>query len=231
MRRTSGSQRTGETICSTRSGTIAAGSVPLGTLAPVEFMYTSHLGGLIRGSAAFSAASSLPCAGFMRSVWNAPDVFSSLVCSAPSFSTATFSASTALLVPAHEKPLWKSTFAIWHTSPPTACARQCFDTVSWSRPAIDSMACGVIFAASSIALPRTITSLRPSSKVKTPATQSAEYSPSDRPATPPGFSTASGRAALSFSTAAKLAKYMAGWTMLVSSSLLSMPGPQTSRRS
>mmetsp|Transcript_6767 Transcript_6767/g.18277 ORF Transcript_6767/g.18277 Transcript_6767/m.18277 type:complete len:299 (-) Transcript_6767:21-917(-) len=135
----------------------------------------------------------------------------------------------ASVVPAHEKPRGKSKFAIWQTSLPTACSLQSFSKVSWSTPKTESMACGLLFAASAMASPRSFTSCMPSSKVKTPAAQRAVYSPSDRPATAPGLSTASGRISRSLMRPAMPPRNMHGWQMLVSSSLLSGPLRQYSR--
>mmetsp|Transcript_24025 Transcript_24025/g.56929 ORF Transcript_24025/g.56929 Transcript_24025/m.56929 type:complete len:202 (+) Transcript_24025:176-781(+) len=198
---------------------------------PVMFMYTSHLGGFILGSSLCKASSSLAWAGFMRSVWKPPEVFSRRACMAPAASAASLSFLMAGSVPAQEKPFGKRMFAIWHTSPPVACCLQSSSSFCCSSPATDSIACGRLLAASAIAAPRIFTSSMPSSKVKTPAAQSAVYSPRDNPATAIGRSTASGREARSFSMPAMPARNIAGWQTLVSSSLSSGPFRHTSKMS
>mmetsp|Transcript_73874 Transcript_73874/g.196313 ORF Transcript_73874/g.196313 Transcript_73874/m.196313 type:complete len:246 (-) Transcript_73874:568-1305(-) len=191
----------------------------------------SHRGGFIFGISSLSAFSNFSFAGSISEVWKAPDVFSSFACIAPAFSAASFSLVMAGVVPEHEKPLGKRTLAIWHTSPPLACSAQSFSSACCSRPATESMDCGRLLAASCIASPRTFTSCMPSSNVKTPAVQRAVYSPSERPATHPGRSTASGRDCLSFTRPAMPARNMAGWQMLVSSSVSSGPSMQIGSKS
>mmetsp|Transcript_36323 Transcript_36323/g.108594 ORF Transcript_36323/g.108594 Transcript_36323/m.108594 type:complete len:246 (+) Transcript_36323:371-1108(+) len=191
----------------------------------------SQVGGFMLGRSLFSASSSFALAGSIRAVWKAPDVFSNFACMAPAFSVASLSLLIALCVPAQEKPLGKRMLAIWQTSPPFACSAQSFSRTCCSRPATESIACGLDFAASAMAVPRTFTSSMPSSKVMTPAAQRAVYSPSERPATQPGRSTASGRVCFSFSRPAIPARNMAGWQTLVSSSLSSGPSRQISMTS
>mmetsp|Transcript_11979 Transcript_11979/g.33834 ORF Transcript_11979/g.33834 Transcript_11979/m.33834 type:complete len:354 (-) Transcript_11979:69-1130(-) len=189
----------------------------------------SHLGGFIFGMSSSNAAWSFSCAGFIKSVWKAPEVLSSLACMAPAFSTSSFSFPMALVVPAQEKPLGKRRLAIWQVSPPTACSLQSFSSVSWSTPKTESMDCGLELAASAMACPLTFTSCIPSSKVNTPAAHKAVYSPRERPATAPGRSTASGRDSRSLTRPAMPPRNMQGWQTLVSSSLSSGPLRQTSR--
>eukprot|EP00409_Alexandrium_fundyense_P006549 CAMPEP_0195042892 /NCGR_PEP_ID=MMETSP0347-20130606/3353_1 /TAXON_ID=2932 /ORGANISM="Alexandrium fundyense, Strain CCMP1719" /LENGTH=52 /DNA_ID=CAMNT_0040070211 /DNA_START=90 /DNA_END=244 /DNA_ORIENTATION=+ len=52
----------------------------------------------------------------MRDVWKAPEVFKILACSAPAFSLISFRRWMAGSVPAQEKPLGKSSLAIWQTA-------------------------------------------------------------------------------------------------------------------
>mmetsp|Transcript_58849 Transcript_58849/g.137000 ORF Transcript_58849/g.137000 Transcript_58849/m.137000 type:complete len:202 (-) Transcript_58849:691-1296(-) len=189
------------------------------------------MGGFISGNSSFRAFSSFSLAGSIRRVWKAPEVFSNFACMAPAFSAASLSLLMAAEVPEHEKPFGKSKFAIWQTSSPVACSLHSFSKTDCSRPATESMACGGAFAASAIASPRTFTSFMPCSNVKTLAAQSAVYSPSESPATQPGRSTASGRCCLSFTRPAMPARNMAGWQMLVSSSLSSGPLRQISSKS
>mmetsp|Transcript_80833 Transcript_80833/g.255069 ORF Transcript_80833/g.255069 Transcript_80833/m.255069 type:complete len:247 (+) Transcript_80833:393-1133(+) len=191
----------------------------------------SQVGGFMLGRSLFSASSSFALAGSIRAVWKAPDVFSNFACMAPAFSVASLSLLIALCVPAQEKPLGKRMLAIWQTSPPFACSAQSFSRTCCSRPATESIACGLVFAASAMASPRTLTSCRPCSKVKTPAVQRAVYSPSDKPATQPGRSTASGRICFSLTRPAMPARNMAGWQTLVSSSTSSGPSKQIASRS
>mmetsp|Transcript_63446 Transcript_63446/g.186114 ORF Transcript_63446/g.186114 Transcript_63446/m.186114 type:complete len:220 (-) Transcript_63446:264-923(-) len=167
----------------------------------------------------------------MRLVWKPPEAFRNLACMAPAASACSFSAAMAGAVPAQEKPLGKRMLAIWHTSPPTASESQSSSSLSCSRPATDTMDCGLIRAASCIASPRTLTSSMPCSKVKTPAAQRAVYSPRERPATAPGRSTASGLDCLSFARPAIPARNIAGWQTLVSSSFSSGPFRQYSMMS
>mmetsp|Transcript_119899 Transcript_119899/g.350509 ORF Transcript_119899/g.350509 Transcript_119899/m.350509 type:complete len:213 (+) Transcript_119899:484-1122(+) len=183
------------------------------------------------GMSSARAFSSFVFAGSIIDVWNAPEVFKSFACIAPAFSAASLSLVMAGVVPEQEKPLGKRTLAIWQTSPPLAWSAQSFSRAGWSRPATESMDCGLLFAASAMASPRTLTSFMPSSKVNTPAVQSAVYSPSERPATQPGLSTASGRDCLSFTKPAMPARNMAGWHTLVSSNTSSGPSMQMASRS
>mmetsp|Transcript_21183 Transcript_21183/g.59908 ORF Transcript_21183/g.59908 Transcript_21183/m.59908 type:complete len:212 (+) Transcript_21183:311-946(+) len=192
---------------------ISAGFVAGVMRLPVTFMYTSHLGGFISFSTSLRAARSFSRAGSMSFVWKPPEVFSSLACRQPSvFWAFAMSFSIALCVPAQEKPFGKRKFAIWQTSlGPEMQSLQSFCRVSWSRPATDSMLWGEASAASCIASPRSFTSRRPSSKVMTPAAQSAVYSPRERPAKAEALLTASSRSPLSFSTPARPAMKSAGW--------------------
>mmetsp|Transcript_1313 Transcript_1313/g.2718 ORF Transcript_1313/g.2718 Transcript_1313/m.2718 type:complete len:204 (+) Transcript_1313:364-975(+) len=200
---------------------------------PVTFMYTSHLGGFISFSTSLSAARSFSFAGSMSFVWKPPEVFSSLACRQPSvFWAFAMSFSIALCVPAQEKPFGKRKFAIWQTSlGPEMQSLQSFDRVSWSRPATESMLWGEASAASCMASPRSFTSLSPVSKVKTPATVSAAYSPRERPATPWQRSMRSGLSFRSFSMPARPPTYIAGWQCFVISSLDSGPFMQSSSKS
>mmetsp|Transcript_114635 Transcript_114635/g.370425 ORF Transcript_114635/g.370425 Transcript_114635/m.370425 type:complete len:269 (+) Transcript_114635:420-1226(+) len=170
----------------------------------------------------------------MRGVWKAPDVFSTFACRAPALSATSFSFRMASSEPATEKPLGKSSLAIWHTAPlPSFLAASAQRTWSFglSKPATESMACLLAVAAAFIASPRIFTSFNPSSTEKTPATQSAVYSPSERPATTWQRVTASSRSIRSFSTPAKPATNNAGWQLIVSSSFDSGPLMQRSSRS
>mmetsp|Transcript_43532 Transcript_43532/g.124132 ORF Transcript_43532/g.124132 Transcript_43532/m.124132 type:complete len:271 (+) Transcript_43532:452-1264(+) len=162
----------------------------------------------------------------MSGVWKPPLVFSTLACRAPAFSVSSFSAKIAASEPATEKPLGKSSLAIWQTAPSPslfAASWASFTSLAFSNPATDSIACLLEDAASAMYWPRSFTSSKPSSKVNTPATQSAVYSPSDRPATTWQRSTASALSLRSFSTPARPAMNMAGWHFEVSSSVDSGP--------
>mmetsp|Transcript_96410 Transcript_96410/g.300982 ORF Transcript_96410/g.300982 Transcript_96410/m.300982 type:complete len:201 (-) Transcript_96410:860-1462(-) len=184
------------------------------------------LGGLIFGSISSRALPSLSCAGFMSGVWKPPEVFRTLACRAPALSASSLSVKMDFSVPAHEKPLGKSSLAIWHTAlPPSflAASTQSCASLGLSRPATDSMACLLDFAASCMASPRSFTRASPSSKEKTPATQSAVYSPSDSPATACGRVARSSRSSRSFSRPAMPAMNMAGWQFCVSSRAASGP--------
>mmetsp|Transcript_96408 Transcript_96408/g.300971 ORF Transcript_96408/g.300971 Transcript_96408/m.300971 type:complete len:201 (-) Transcript_96408:186-788(-) len=184
------------------------------------------LGGLIFGSISSRALPSLSCAGFMSGVWKPPEVFRTLACRAPALSASSLSVKMDFSVPAHEKPLGKSSLAIWQVAfPPSflAAASQSSMSLGFSRPAIDTIACLVTAAASCIASPRSFTSFRPSSKEKTPAAQRAVYSPSERPATTWQRVTASSLSRRSFSIPAMPAMNMAGWQFCVSSRAASGP--------
>mmetsp|Transcript_147186 Transcript_147186/g.410008 ORF Transcript_147186/g.410008 Transcript_147186/m.410008 type:complete len:333 (-) Transcript_147186:559-1557(-) len=221
-----GSHSTGLVNCLFRSSTISCGLVPGFTGAPVAFMYTETRGGFMLGSSSSSALPSFSCAGFMSGVWKAPEVLITLACNAPAWSASCLSCRTEASVPAQEKPLGKSSLAIWQVAPaPSSLAAfaQSSMTLGLSRPATDSIACLPIVAASCITSPRSFTSFSPSSKLKTPATQSAVYSPSERPATAWQRVTASSRCSRSFSTPARPAMNMAGWQFRVSSSASSGP--------
>mmetsp|Transcript_45835 Transcript_45835/g.129676 ORF Transcript_45835/g.129676 Transcript_45835/m.129676 type:complete len:204 (+) Transcript_45835:167-778(+) len=183
------------------------------------------------GSISSSFAAITSSAGSMRGVWNAPLVFITFACSAPALSERSLRARIATSVPATLNPFGKSSFVIWQTAlfPPSffrACAQSSW-TFGFSRPAIDRAACLPSLAASAIAVPRIFTSSRPCSKVKTPAAQSAVYSPSERPATSWHLSTASGLSFLSLTTPARPAMNISGWQLDVSSSLDSGPFRQS----
>mmetsp|Transcript_49943 Transcript_49943/g.151991 ORF Transcript_49943/g.151991 Transcript_49943/m.151991 type:complete len:299 (+) Transcript_49943:469-1365(+) len=150
---------------------------------------------------------------------------------APASCAAVCKLSMAFFVPAHEKPLGKRMLAIWQTSPPTACLAHRPSSVSWSRPATDSMACGLLRAASLMAAPRTFTNSMPCSNVKTPATHKAVYSPSDSPATHENFSAASGLSLRSLTMPAIPPRNMAGWHTLVSSRSSALPFRHMSSKS
>mmetsp|Transcript_97753 Transcript_97753/g.226667 ORF Transcript_97753/g.226667 Transcript_97753/m.226667 type:complete len:333 (+) Transcript_97753:188-1186(+) len=234
MARTQGSHSTGLVICFFRSSTISLGLVPGLTGAAVVFMKTVFVGGFILGSISSSALPNFSCAGCMSGVWKAPDAFRTLACKAPAFSDSSFSAWIAASVPATEKPLGKSSLAIWQTALPPSfltASLQSSLSLGLSRPATESMACLLTLAASCMASLRTFTSLSPSSNEKTPATHSAVYSPSERPASTWHRVTASSRSLRSFSTPASPAMNMAGWQFLDSSSLASGPVMQTSAMS
>mmetsp|Transcript_84822 Transcript_84822/g.189540 ORF Transcript_84822/g.189540 Transcript_84822/m.189540 type:complete len:225 (-) Transcript_84822:598-1272(-) len=141
---------------------------------------------------------------------------------------------TASSVPAQEKPLGKSSLAIWQTAEPPSFFRaspQSSSSLGLSRPATESMACLLEVAAACMASPRSFTNFRPSSKEKTPAAQSAVYSPSERPAVTMKRSAASFFSPRSFSTPAIPAMNMQGWQNFVSSSFDSGPWRQSSSTS
>mmetsp|Transcript_33569 Transcript_33569/g.101343 ORF Transcript_33569/g.101343 Transcript_33569/m.101343 type:complete len:361 (+) Transcript_33569:83-1165(+) len=221
------------TSWSPNMGTISETGVDLVIFAPVTFMYTSHLGGFISDSTPRSAASNFSLAGCISRVWKAPDVLSSLACMRPSVASAFFwSASIAPTDPEHVKPLGKRKFAIWHTS----CSllqesRHKPESTDSDKPATEIIACGDASAASCMASPRAFTSRRPASKLKTPATVRAVYSPSERPATALHRETQSGLSAFSFSMAAKPPMYSAGWAYFVSCKVSSGPSTQILRMS
>mmetsp|Transcript_22531 Transcript_22531/g.67573 ORF Transcript_22531/g.67573 Transcript_22531/m.67573 type:complete len:236 (-) Transcript_22531:201-908(-) len=225
-----GSQSTGFVSCLFNSSTISAGSVP-GRMGWAEaFIQTVCLGGFMLGNTSWSACDSLSCAGCIRGVWKAPDVFRTLACSAPALSASSFNARMDFSVPATEKPLGKSSLAIWQTAPlPSflAASPQSSCSLGFSRPATESISCLLTLAASCIASPRTFTIFRPSSKERTPAAQSAVYSPKERPAMTCARLTASSFSRRNFSTPARPAMNMAGWHLAVSSSLASGPSIQS----
>mmetsp|Transcript_53700 Transcript_53700/g.149381 ORF Transcript_53700/g.149381 Transcript_53700/m.149381 type:complete len:230 (-) Transcript_53700:507-1196(-) len=102
---------------------------------------------------------------------------------------------------------------------------------SFSRPATESMACSLMVAAFCMASPRNLTSLNPSSKVKTPAAHNAVYSPRESPAVASKRSTASARLRRSFSMPTMPATNTMGWQYWVSSSFSSGPLRQSSSTS
>mmetsp|Transcript_109944 Transcript_109944/g.164459 ORF Transcript_109944/g.164459 Transcript_109944/m.164459 type:complete len:214 (-) Transcript_109944:464-1105(-) len=213
---------------------MSAGSQPGRTGSAVAFIQTVCCGGFMFGSVSSKAAASLSCAGFMSGVWKAPAVFRTLACRAPAFSAESLRKLMAFSVPPTEKPPGKRQLAIWQTaSPPSfwAAATQSGWSLSFSSPATESMACLPMSAASCMASPRSFTSFSPSSKVMTPAAQSAVYSPSERPAMTEARVTASGFSSLSFSMPARPPMNIAGWQYFVSSSLDSGPLRQMSRMS
>mmetsp|Transcript_25664 Transcript_25664/g.58345 ORF Transcript_25664/g.58345 Transcript_25664/m.58345 type:complete len:235 (-) Transcript_25664:165-869(-) len=231
---THSSQSTGFVSCLFSSATMSRGSHP-GRMGWADaFIQTAHLGGFMRGSTSSRAAASLSWAGCMRAVWNAPEVFSTFACKAPCFSARSFRLWIAFSVPPTEKPPGKRQLAIWQTAPfpssSTAVLRRGSSSVR-SRPATDNISCLPTAAASCMASPRSLTSFSPSSKVMTPAAQSAVYSPRDRPAMADTCVTASLRSQRSCSTPASPATKRAGWQCLVSSSFSSGPSRQSFRRS
>mmetsp|Transcript_45853 Transcript_45853/g.129740 ORF Transcript_45853/g.129740 Transcript_45853/m.129740 type:complete len:287 (-) Transcript_45853:300-1160(-) len=186
------------------------------------------------GRRSSSALASLSCAGFMSGVWNAPEVLITLACRAPAVSASSLSFMTAFSVPAHENPLGKSSFVSWQTASFPSnfwASAQRSMTFTLSRPATDRESCLVLLAATCIASPRIFTSFSPSSNVKTPAAQSAVYSPDDRPAMHWHRVTASSRSMRSLCKAAMPAMNMMGWQCCVSSSLDSGPCRQSSSTS
>mmetsp|Transcript_85379 Transcript_85379/g.269116 ORF Transcript_85379/g.269116 Transcript_85379/m.269116 type:complete len:240 (+) Transcript_85379:338-1057(+) len=137
-------------------------------------------------------------------------------------------------VPATEKPLGKSSLAIWQTAPlPSflAASPQSSFNLGFSRPATESISCLLLLAAACMASARSLTSLRPSSKEKTPAAQSAVYSPRERPAMACARETRSSFSPRNFSTPAKPATNIAGWQLAVSSSFSSGPSRQRESKS
>mmetsp|Transcript_106105 Transcript_106105/g.228577 ORF Transcript_106105/g.228577 Transcript_106105/m.228577 type:complete len:358 (+) Transcript_106105:71-1144(+) len=234
MARTEGSQRTGLVSCLFSSSAISLGFVPGFRGSAVTFITMVCVFGFICGRSSSSALLSFTLAGPIRAVWKPPEVFSTLAWSAPALSARSLSVRIAASVPAQEKPFGKSSLAIWQTaSPPSfrAASRQHRSSVALSRPATDSMACLPTAAASCMDSPRSLTSLRPSSKEKTPAAVRAVYSPSDRPAHTWKRVAASSLSARSFSMPAMPAMNIAGWQNLVSSSFSSGPLRQSSRMS
>mmetsp|Transcript_73883 Transcript_73883/g.196343 ORF Transcript_73883/g.196343 Transcript_73883/m.196343 type:complete len:239 (+) Transcript_73883:18-734(+) len=219
--------------CVPSMSTISGTGVPGGIFLPVTFMYTSHLGGLILGSASMRAFSNLALAGFMNSVWKAPEVFRTFACKQPgSLSAFCCSRSTAGLLPAQEKPRGKRKFATVQMSVPLVFdSWQSLLRVSRSSPAMETIICGEACAASCMASPRNLTSFSPVSKSKTPAAHKAVYSPKDRPATALFRKTTSGLFRFSSSRAARPAMNIAGWQTLVCSSSSSGPLRQTLRTS
>mmetsp|Transcript_23249 Transcript_23249/g.63332 ORF Transcript_23249/g.63332 Transcript_23249/m.63332 type:complete len:269 (-) Transcript_23249:390-1196(-) len=170
----------------------------------------------------------------MSEVWKAPAVLRTFACRAPAFSAMVLSSLMAFSVPPTEKPPGKRQFAMEQTAPAPsflAASTQRGASLSFSSPATESISCLPSCAASCIASPRSFTSFRPSSNEKTPATQSAVYSPSERPATTLARVTASSRSARSFSTPAMPATNIAGWQFWVSSRAVSGPSRQSFRMS
>mmetsp|Transcript_39538 Transcript_39538/g.123148 ORF Transcript_39538/g.123148 Transcript_39538/m.123148 type:complete len:342 (+) Transcript_39538:189-1214(+) len=189
-------------------------------------MKTVFFGGDIRGSSSSSAVFSFSAAGAMSGVWKAPEVFKTLACRAPALSALSFRAMIARSVPAAEKPRGNSSFAIMQTAEgPSSCTAclQSFSRSSFGIPATEIMCCLPTAAASCMASPRRCTSRSPSSKLKTPAAQSAVYSPKDRPAVAMNLAACCGLSRLIASSPARHATYIAGWQYLVSSSFASGP--------
>mmetsp|Transcript_26040 Transcript_26040/g.74560 ORF Transcript_26040/g.74560 Transcript_26040/m.74560 type:complete len:240 (-) Transcript_26040:539-1258(-) len=231
---TDGSHNTGLVNCFFNNTTISSGLQP-GRIGSAEaFIQTVCMGLFILGSSSSRAAASLSWAGCISGVWNAPEVFKILACRAPAASTRGFKASMAFLVPPTAKPDGNSSFAIWQIAP----APWSFKTFSqsgcnfaFSRPATESISCSPTAAASCMASPRSLTNLRPSAKVKTPAAQSAVYSPRERPAMTEQRSTAGAFVERSFSTPARPPMNIAGWQNLVSSNFSSGPSKQSFKMS
>mmetsp|Transcript_106104 Transcript_106104/g.228572 ORF Transcript_106104/g.228572 Transcript_106104/m.228572 type:complete len:234 (+) Transcript_106104:71-772(+) len=229
MARTEGSQRTGLVSCLFSSSAISLGFVPGFRGSAVTFITMVCVFGFICGRSSSSALLSFTLAGPIRAVWKPPEVFSTLAWSAPALSARSLSVRIAASVPAQEKPFGKSSLAIWQTLPGSTFAASAHSSVSFglSRPATEIIACFGLAEAACMASPRALTSFRPSSKLKTPAQQSAVYSPRERPAMTWQRVTASSRSALSFSTPASPAMNIAGWQYCVSSSLASGPSRQS----
>mmetsp|Transcript_52540 Transcript_52540/g.122213 ORF Transcript_52540/g.122213 Transcript_52540/m.122213 type:complete len:222 (+) Transcript_52540:263-928(+) len=206
---------TGFVICMHMSSAILEGSVSQSTAVADTFMKTLQRGRFMRGKTSPSLAISRCRAGSISGVWKAPEDLMRRACKARAPSASFWHSSTATLVPATVKPLGKSTFEIWQISLPSGCIRN----TSWQRPcnlagsspATESMACGRWFVASSMASARSFTKANPSAKVRTPAAQSAVYSPKERPAMAYGLRTASGFCTRNFSSPARPATNMAGW--------------------
>mmetsp|Transcript_81790 Transcript_81790/g.213383 ORF Transcript_81790/g.213383 Transcript_81790/m.213383 type:complete len:221 (+) Transcript_81790:206-868(+) len=214
MLRTDVSQSTGVVSCLFSSSTTSFGSVPGWSGCAVVFIHTQWAGGFMLGSSSSRAFPSFSFAGCISDVWKPPEVLRIFACSTPAATAFSCSISMAFLVPAHEKPFGKSSLAIMHTPPgPSAAAASwhSFVMMSLSRPATETMPCALSVAASCIASPRSFTSRRPSSKLKTPAAHSAVYSPRDRPAATRKAPATSGRSSFSFSSPAMPATNIAGW--------------------
>mmetsp|Transcript_50383 Transcript_50383/g.161269 ORF Transcript_50383/g.161269 Transcript_50383/m.161269 type:complete len:240 (-) Transcript_50383:120-839(-) len=211
---------------------MSAGSQPGRTGSAVAFIQTVCCGGFMFGSVSSKAAASLSCAGFMSGVWKAPEALMSRACRALAFSASAWHSSTAAFVPATAKPFWKRKLEIWQTS---SSPRRFLTSAQrpWSlftsRPATESMACGHLFVASFMASARSFTSASPSAKLKTPAAQSAAYSPTPRPAAPWKRAATPSCSAWSFSRHARHAMKLAGRSYLGCSSFFSCPRSQRSR--
>mmetsp|Transcript_99314 Transcript_99314/g.195050 ORF Transcript_99314/g.195050 Transcript_99314/m.195050 type:complete len:240 (+) Transcript_99314:362-1081(+) len=231
---TDGSHNTGLVTCFFNNSTIAAGSAPGCRGAAEAFIQMVCIGLFMLGSASSKALPSFSEAGDINGVWKPPPVFKILACKAPALSAAARRDSMAFFVPPTEKPLGKSSFAIWQMpSGPSsfaAVAHNCCNC-SLSKPATDTMPCSRISAASCMASPRSFTRRKPSSKEKTPAAHKAVYSPKDKPAITAHRVTASSRSPRNFSRPARPPMNMAGWQKRVSSSFSSGPERQTSKMS
>mmetsp|Transcript_69440 Transcript_69440/g.157568 ORF Transcript_69440/g.157568 Transcript_69440/m.157568 type:complete len:242 (-) Transcript_69440:66-791(-) len=222
------SQSTGLTSWFPSSSMMSSGEVWGPIACAVVFMYTVHLGDRILSFAACSWDIRWSLAPAIMGVWKAPEVLRTFAWRAPASSAFTFSSSTASFEPATENPFGKRWFAIWQTPPfleaITSLMRSL--TTDSSKPATESIPCcgpPSFVASKSMASPRDFTRLSPVSKSKTPATVSAVYSPSDRPATALQSDTLLGSSISSCLTAANPAMYMAGWQNFVCSSFSSGP--------
>mmetsp|Transcript_97661 Transcript_97661/g.285076 ORF Transcript_97661/g.285076 Transcript_97661/m.285076 type:complete len:330 (-) Transcript_97661:539-1528(-) len=186
-----------------------------------------QVGGCILSARSSSALESSSCAGCMSLVWKAPPALMVRACRAFALTANSQSFVTAGFEPAHVKPEGKRKFATLHSalgdgSDSLACS-QSLSTLARSRPATEHMAWGTRSVAACMASPRICTSRRPSSKLSTPAAQTAVYSPRERPATACGRSYTSAFVSFSFSLAARPAMNMMGWQYLVSLSFSSGP--------
>mmetsp|Transcript_122959 Transcript_122959/g.348513 ORF Transcript_122959/g.348513 Transcript_122959/m.348513 type:complete len:370 (-) Transcript_122959:89-1198(-) len=229
------SQKTGFVSCFFMRGAMSvAGSWP-GRMGSAEaFIQTVCMGVFMLGRTSSMAAESLSCAGCIRGVWKAPAVLRTLACMAPAFSAMGCRKLMAFSVPPTDLPLGKRWLEIWQTAPSPSfflASSQSGFSLASSRPATESISCLPICAASCMASPRSFTNFSASSKLRTPAAQSAVYSPRDRPAITEQRLTASGLSAFSFSTPARPAMNIAGWQYLVSSSFSSGPLRQRSSTS
>mmetsp|Transcript_40865 Transcript_40865/g.117403 ORF Transcript_40865/g.117403 Transcript_40865/m.117403 type:complete len:267 (-) Transcript_40865:683-1483(-) len=196
----------------------------------------AHLGGRIFGNASSRALMSCSSAGFISGEWKAPPVLITLACKARAFVARSHNFSIVVLLPAQVKPAGNKTLAIWHVASgtPVSALRaspQRRSSVARSRPATEHMHCGTMLVAPCMASARIFTSLRHSSKSRTPAAQIAVYSPRLRPATACKRSTASRFDSRRTSTAASPARNIAGWQYLVSDNFSSGPCKHNSRTS
>mmetsp|Transcript_56456 Transcript_56456/g.165745 ORF Transcript_56456/g.165745 Transcript_56456/m.165745 type:complete len:252 (+) Transcript_56456:338-1093(+) len=181
------------------------------------------------------ASLSFSFADAMSGVWKAPPVWMIFACRARASLASSTSFSMADLSPAQVKPSGNRTFAIWHTASGLASASfaslQRLSSLARSRPATLVMACGTSSVAACIAIARTLTRSRASSKSSTPAKHRAVYSPRLRPAVAWTLMTSSFLVCLISSAPARPATNMAGWQYLVSLSLSSGPLSTRSLRS
>ena len=177
MKATDSRQRTVPVTCSTKAATISCGS-PSGR---TRTLATTGTTGRRIGTAA-SASRITSAAGPISAQWNGAETGSSIARRAPRAFASSTARSTASRAPESTTCPPPLSLAAWQTLP-CAASRATAVATSRSSPISAAMAPAPTGTAACIARPRIRKSRAVSATVSAPAAASAEYSPSEWPAT------------------------------------------------